>query len=245
MLVTWQACKQQTSTSQVRWRQRVRFFCRCQARHVDVRLLPRRCALRTDVIRGPRFWWVGHPLSPSHCKSDGTAQSADILVACRVHSRSSGSCVVLGVAARGTPTTGAAIQQVAAGGLQRAQVACSWDMHRQVAALPTGAAAACPGLWCSGLALGQPPLWRCVAWCATKDSTGDRNDLGNGTPAPELVRKGILRGHRWPRALNPWDPSGFASPDLRAVLRVSCRNGFADVQWPASGVPPPGRFCLC
>ena len=135
----------------------------------------------------------------------------------------SGSGVVLGVAARGTPTTGVAIQQVAAGGLQRAQVACSWDMHRQVAALPTGAAAACPGLWCSGLALGQPPLWRCVAWCATKDSTGDRNDLGNETPAPGLALKGTPRGHRWPRALNPWDPSGFASPDLRAALMiVSC-----------------------
>ena len=161
VLVTWQACKQQTSASQVRWRQRIRFFCRSQARHVDVRLLPRRCALRTDVIRGPRLGWVGHPLSPSHCKSDGTAQSADILVACRVHSRSSGSCMVLGEASHGTLTTGAAIQQVAAGGLQRAQVVCSWDMHRQVAALPTGAAAACPGLWCSGLAGPAPSVAVC------------------------------------------------------------------------------------
>ena len=202
--------------------------------------------MRTDVIRGPRLGWVGHPLSPSHCKSDGTAQSADILVACRVHSRSSGSGVVLAGGGCAWHTNNRCGDPTGR---------CRWlaarsssmpmGMHRQVAALPTGAAAACPGLWCSGLALGQPPLWRCVAWCATKDSTGDRNDLGNETPAPGLALKGIPRGHRWPRALNPWDPSGFALPDLRATLRVSCHNGFADVQWPASGVSPPGRFCLC
>ena len=69
------------------------------------------------------------------------------------------------------------------------------------------------GLWASPFCL----LWRFVAWCITKDSTGDRKDLRNGTPAPELVLKALQKGLRHPRALNPWDPSGFAWPDLRAA----------------------------